>query len=106
MTTEDHTSIHALYQWLTDRDVAMTMQDHYRWSQYKAHGWDESHLQLVIPFIKLRIKHRRRFEESLRLHNLIDPDRFADALADAIAELRQRPTPRAKALQSIGRQEP
>lgn len=61
---------------------------------------------LVIRFIQKRMKEGRRFDESLRPHNLLDVDRFAMDLADARAESR-RPVQshRSKALESIGRPE-
>lgn len=107
MTIEDHTAIHAAYCQCSGRAVVMSMQDHGRWNLWKAHGWTEADLRLVVRFIQRRIKAGRRYDESLRLHNLLEPGRFADDLLDSKAEQRQpRPTPRQAVLKAVGRQEP
>lgn len=107
MTTENYASLHRAYQNATGRQVELTMPDHFRWHEFHSRGWTEADLRLVVAFIQRRIRDKRRYPESLRLHNLIDPARFADDLLDAKAEQRQpRPTPRQAVLRAVGRQEP
>ena len=106
MIHEDHSQIHALFNRLTDRQMVLDSGSHWRWNLWKSKGWTESDLALVVAFIKGRMRTGRRFVESLRLQNLIDPDRFADDLQDAKAEQRiVHPTPRSRALAAISRPE-
>ena len=69
----------------------MAMGDMFRWEVWCSKGWTEADLCLVVAFINRRIKAQRRWPESLRLHNLIDPARFADDLQDAKGEARIPP---------------
>lgn len=107
----DHTalyaSLHASFNRLTNRCMIMTSGDLFRWELWTSHGWTEADLALVVNFINRRIKSKRRWPESLRLHNLIDPARFADDIQDARGEARQpKPTPRQSILATTHRPEP
>jgi len=106
-STPKYALLHSAFNRLTKRCMVMTSADLFRWETWCSHGWTEADLSLVVAFINRRIKAKRRWPESLRLHNLIDTDRFALDLQDARGESR-RPveTPRARALASIGRTEP
>ncbi len=105
MVIEDHSQIHQAYCRLTDRDMRLDTGVHFRWNLFKSKGWTEADLALVVAFIKGRMKTGRRFVESLRLNNLIDPDRFADDLQDARAEQRvHKPTFRDRVMEGRPKQ--
>ncbi len=107
MITEDHTQIHSVFCKLTNRDMRLDTGVHMRWNLWKSKGWTEADLALVVAFIKGRMRTGRRFVESLRLNNLIDPDRFCEDLCDAKAEARiPRKTERDRVLAQVGRVEP
>lgn len=107
VTTENYHDYHALYCQATTRDIPYSMVFHYRWALWASKGYSKDDLLVVIAFIKRRIKEKRRQPESLRLHNLLDPERFIDDLLDARQEVRKpAPSARQEALRSIGRTEP
>lgn len=89
MSTEDHSAIHAAYRRLTGREVPLTIAEHIRWNAWKAHGWTEADLELVVKHINSLIAAGRRWPESFRLYNLIEPERFATDLAEARALARK-----------------
>ena len=107
MTTEDHAPIHAVYVRITNRPVIYDTRKYFAWQSWLAMGWTEADLRLVVAFILRRIKEGKRWQESLRFGNLIENhERFADDLIDAkMAERQVKPTPRAKLLASVGREE-
>lgn len=108
MQTEDFTSIHSVYISCTDRNLPLSVREHFLWAAWTAHEpkWTADDLRLVIAFINGRIKQGRRFPESLRLYNLIDPARFADDYLDAKAEARKPVrSDRQSVLEATGRPE-
>ncbi len=105
MIEENHQQIHALFNRLTDRQMVLDSGVHYRWNLFKSKGWTEADLALVVAFIKGRMRTGRRFVESLRLQNLIDPCRFEDDLCDARAEARvHKPTFRDRVMEGRPKQ--
>lgn len=110
MTTENYDSIHSVYCSITNRPVLYDTRKFFAWQAWQAMGWTEEDLRLVVAFILRRIKTGKRRPESLRFTLLIeDHSRFEDDVLDARMEARQsqnQPTPRARALSSVGRTEP
>ncbi len=105
MVIEDHSQIHRRYCALTNRDMVLDTGVHFRWNLWKSKGWTEADLALVVAFIKGRMRTGRRFVESLRLNNLIDPDRFSEDLCDARAEQRvHKPTFRDRVMEGRPKQ--
>lgn len=106
--TETIKRLHAMYQQLTGWDLPLSLGRMFTWERWIFMGWREPELQLVIEFIKQRIKEQRRRTESLRFENLVrDTERFSEDLAEARALARRpKPTPRQAALASIGKREP
>ncbi len=105
MIHEDHSQIHLLYCHLTNRSTRLDTGVHMRWNLWKSKGWTEADLALVVAFIKGRMRTGRRYVESLRLNNLIDPSRFEDDLQDAKAEQRvTKPTFRDRVMEGRPKQ--
>lgn len=107
-TSEDTQKIHAQYRALTGLDVPYTMQTHFMWESWLAAGFIEPDLACVVRYLKAKIKDGKRPKESLLPRNLIQrTDFFGEDLAIARAETRNEhtPTPRQRALDSIGRSE-
>lgn len=107
MKEENFEPLHSCYCQATTRHIPYNVSFHYRWALWASKGWSRDDLLVVIAFIKRKIKDKRRQPESLRLYNLLDPDRFAEDLCDSRQEARKsQPTPRSEALRTIGRTEP
>lgn len=105
--TEDNKSIHQVYCNITNRDLAMSMPMHFMWNDWKAKGWTQDDLELVVRHIKSLIQINRRRPESLRFYNLIqNHDSFAMDLADARALARSPRLDKAKlsVLRATGRE--
>lgn len=86
---EDHSQIHSLYCQLTGRDLPLQMPHHFMWNAWKAKGYTEADLRLVVAHIQGLIKAKRRYPESLRLYNLVgNLDRWAEDLVEARALAR------------------
>ncbi len=104
MTTNKYRTIHALYCRLTGRQLPLDMGLAFRWELWESRGWTEADLRLVIGHIQSLIKQERRRPESLRLYNLINPERFAEDLSEARALSRvHKPMPRDRVLAASGR---
>jgi len=61
---------------------------------------------MVVGYIKSLVRQNRRRPESFRIHNLLDPERFGEDLAECRAVSRNsKPpiTPREAVLRSAGR---
>ena len=86
--TEDHSQVHSTYCKLTGRGMPLGISEHLRWNAWKARGWTDADLELVIRHIQSLMAAKRRYPESLRLYNLIDPDRFQEDLVEARALAR------------------
>lgn len=99
--------LHAAYVRLTGRPLPLEMSMIFRWEVWSAKGWTEDDLETVIRYIQRLIKDGRRFPESLRLYNLLDPDKFVEDLAEVRARSRiKREDPgRASVLRATGRPE-
>lgn len=82
--------LHALYCSLTMREIPLEWKHRLAWEHWMVRGWKEEDLVLVVGFIKRQVARDKRREESFRLHNLIDPARFADDLVDARAESHKK----------------
>lgn len=108
ITTEQTQDIHRHYVAVTGLDVPFSMQRHYAWEKWLAHGLTESDLDLIVRYIKRRISKRRREKESLLFRNLIErPDNALEDLSIARAESREPvKTERTRVLESTGRKEP
>lgn len=107
MKVENFDGWHRLYCVLTGREMPLTMPMIYQWQAWKAHGWSETDLRLVVSHIKALIQAKRRFPESLRFYNVIgNCDMFQEHLSEARAlSRRPPPTPRQAVLRATGRQE-
>ncbi len=107
MSTESHTAIHKVYCEITNRELPLTMALHLTWNNWVRFGWAEAELRLVVNYIYSLIKQDRRRPESLRLYNLLDPDRFAMDLSEARARARvpRQDHERVRTLASTGRRE-
>ncbi len=82
-------SIYAIYCNITERALLMTSRHLWAWEIWKAKGFTEDDLRLVVCHIKNLIKLNRRRPESFRFHLLVeDTDRFAEDLAEARAAAR------------------
>ncbi len=86
--TPELKSLHTLYCQLTQRELEPSMAMLFLWRDWKAKGWDQGDLFLVINHVKQLINAGRRFPESLRLYNLLDQERFAMDLSEARALAR------------------
>jgi len=99
---------HRLFCALIERDIPWDMQRLYPWEAFLC-KFTTDELRMVVDWIKSRKKQHKPARE-LTFRSLISGpcalQWFAEDKAQALAELRQRPTPRARALASIGRQEP
>ena len=97
---------HAVYCNITDRALLMTSRHLWAWEIWKAKGFTEDDLRLVVRHIKNLIKLNRRRPESFRFHLLVeDTDRFAEDLAEARAAARTPKTDygRREVLKATGR---
>lgn len=84
-------ALHSLYLSLTQNSTPLSLHVEYLWGCWLAHGHTESDLRLVIAY--LRKYHYRKDQPQilrgmLRLHKLIDLDRFSADLSDAKAVMR------------------
>lgn len=106
MNPPDTKTIHARYNQITGFNIPYTMMRHYYWERWLAKGYTAHDLELVVTYIKCRIRDKRREKESLLLRNLIsNPDGFAEDLAMARAGKRvYHPTARDRILRSTGRE--
>lgn len=96
--------LHGIYCQLSKRSMTLNARDFYHWEWFISQGYKVEDLRLVIGFIQKRIKEGRRFPESLRIHNLLDPAKFADDICDARQESRNRlPSARSRILEASSR---
>lgn len=106
--TSQHTAaLHTRYLELTGREEPRyTMHHHFCWEVWCGAGYTMADLELVIAYIKRKIRLKERKPESFKFALLIqDGPRFADDLGDAKAALRQfKPPPgKASVLKASGR---
>lgn len=91
-TTAQTETMHKLYVAMTGLDIPYTMQRHYSWESWLVAGHTQPDLELVVHYIKRRIKEGRREKESLLFRNMIqNKENFAEDLAIAKAESRNSP---------------
>ena len=107
MTIEDHRLIHSAYCKFTGNyDLVLTMSRHYQWNAWKAQGWTEDDLLLVIKNIKNKIRMGRKWDSALRFSKLIgDTESFGEELCEARALARVPKVDKAKesVLKATGR---
>lgn len=85
-TTDQTKSLHAQYNSITGISLPYTMRCHYAWELWLAAGYTSKDLDMVVAYIKSRIKAGKRERESLKLSLLIgDTERFAEDLSMAKA---------------------
>lgn len=81
--------LHQCYTALTRLEVPLSISRRFAWENFLEQGHGQPELELVVRFIKRRIKEGRRYPESLRFRNLIEfTENFAEDLSMARAEER------------------
>jgi hypothetical protein len=104
-TIEQTQFLHKLYCGVTDQDIPFSMARHYVYERFMAAGYDKAELEVVVRYIKRKIKAGARYPESLMFRNLIQNiDRFAEDLSMARGEERaikdRQDTPRKEILRA------
>ena len=85
-----------------------TMTKQYAWEAWLTHRWEAPELKLVIAHLKRKIARGQKWESALAFRNLIeDPEKFAEALSEAVAHSRQHKLNpnKASVLRATGREE-
>lgn len=90
--------LHGVYCQLANAQLVLTMERIYWWSHFKARGFTEADLRLVLRYLWHEIKAERRRYGALKFSNLIqDVDRFEEDLFLARAwDRNYRPVPTSK----------
>jgi hypothetical protein len=99
-------SLHAIYVRMTALEVVLNMPRIAAWEKWKAQGWTDSDLCLVIGAIKKGIKKQERRPAALKFRNLVeDISHFEEQLAEARAKERVVTVPKERAvvLRATGR---
>lgn len=110
-TTEETRALHDSYLRLTGLDLRYSIFHHYHWERWLSEGFTKQELDLVVHYIKRRIRDGSRKLESFKFSNLIgNTERFAEDLSMARAEARDRQSKgdpnKRSVLASTGRIEP
>lgn len=105
-STDEIKALHTHYCAITGLDVPYTMNAHFAWESWVLRGFKSADIDMVVHYIRTRMKKRRREAESLLFRNLIaNPDHFGEDLAMAKYQARIRPDnpDRVSVLRSTGR---
>ncbi len=107
-STQPTRSLHADYLRYTGLSIPFTMPLHYRLEAWLAHGGNSTDLELVVKYLKRRIRQGKRPMESLLPRNLFsDYSNFLEDLSIARAEARDVRDPNRDAvLATTGRTAP
>jgi hypothetical protein len=89
--------LHEAYRSLTGLDLPLSLERVQLWLSWERAGHTGADLELVVRYLQREIRARKRLEGSLRLSNLLDPERFGEDLAFAKAAQKGRGIPGAAA---------
>lgn len=96
--------LHQAYCRLTGRPLTMLMKHIFAWQAFKAHGFTEEDLRLVVNLLKGKIAAKQKWTSCLDFHNLVENEsNFSEALAEARSLSRApKPTPFNRVLHQTG----
>lgn len=98
-STEPTHQLHQQYQHCTGLSIPFTMQLHYRLEHWMVQGGTAADMELVVRYLKRRIRQGKRPMESLLPRNLFsDYSNFLEDLSMARADSRPKPDPAREAV--------
>lgn len=108
-TTDQTKAFHVRWQQLTGIELAYDFSRHFAWEQWIGKGLTITDLEIIVTYIKKRIRQGRREKESLMFRNMVNNvDNALEDLSIARAETRneRKETPRERILSSVGMSKP